>query len=250
MSPLHCYTPNAPARLRLVCFPHAGGTADFYRDWAAALPPQIELVAAQYPGRRERIAEPPIDEMDRLAAELATALTATTARPYAFFGHSMGAAVAYETLLRLRRAGLPGPTRLFVSGREAPRHAHGGDVHRRDDAGLLAELARLGGTAPEVLTVPELQALVLPPVRADYRLIETYRPGPAEPLDVPVTAFVGDADPDVPADQATHWAETTTAGFDLQIFPGDHFYLTPLRLAVVAEIVRRLDSVAAWTSTP
>lgn len=239
---LHRFTDRPGARVSLVCLPHAGGTADFYRDWAPRLPPHIELFAVQYPGRRERISEPPITDMGRLADAIGAVLTRLD-RPYALFGHSMGAAIAYEAVLRTPSD----PVRLFVSGREAPRRSRPGQVHRRGDEGLLAELKRLGGTPAELLDDSELRALVLPSVRADYRLIETYRPTVAEPLSCPVTAFVGESDPDAPIAEVAEWAETTDAGFELRLFLGDHFYLKAPGTDVVAEVVRRLGF---WPSTP
>ncbi|WFE20527.1 thioesterase domain-containing protein [Solwaraspora sp. WMMD937] len=132
---------------------------------------------------------------------------------------------------------------------------HDGEVHRRDDDGLCAELNRLGGTHDEVLADPELRRAVLGYVRNDYRLIETYRPAPAAPLDCPVMVLRGDADPELDDGQAYSWGQLTSGRFDVRTFPGDHFYLVPQRRAVISAILSKLDPVltrtpVAWPSMP
>ncbi|MEU6701246.1 alpha/beta fold hydrolase [Pseudonocardia sp. NPDC046786] len=222
------FTEQPGATCRIVCLAHAGGGANAFRRWPRMFGPQVDVVALQYPGRENRMADPLIDSMPALVEHLSEALVPLTDLPWVLFGHSMGAAVAYELALDLRRRGAPGPHRLVVSAREAPSRARGGDVHLRSDDGIVADLTRLGGTAAEVLAHRELREIVLPVVRNDYRLIETYRPGPAEPLSVPVTALRGDADPDVDAADADAWREITTGAFDAVVLPGGHFYLTEI----------------------
>jgi pyochelin biosynthetic protein PchC len=138
-----------------------------------------------------------------------------------------------------------------VSGREAPQDERGGTVHLRDEAGLLEEVSRLGGTASEVLADPALRTMILRCVREDYRLIETYRPREASPLDCPVSVFLGDADPDLTAVQAARWRRVTSGRTRLRVFPGDHFYLVPQRRAVLAALrealARPQDRRQAWT---
>jgi pyochelin biosynthetic protein PchC len=216
------FTSRPDAALRLICFSHAGGSASAYRDWATDLPDRIEVVAVEYPGRGSRIAEPACTAMANLAEAAAEALSPLTERPYALFGHSMGAAAAYETALRLREQGKPDPVRLLVSGREPPQHSHGGTVH-------------LGG--PEALLDAEIRALILDRMAADSRLIETYRPaGTAEPLRCPVSAVVGNQDPDVTVAEMAEWAVVTSGSFDLTVFPGDHFYLQTQRRPLLAHL--------------
>jgi len=123
------FTSRPEAALRLICFSHAGGSASAYRDWATDLPDRIEVVAVEYPGRGSQIAEPACTAMADLAEAATEALSPLTERPYALFGHSMGAAAAYETALRLREQEKPEPVRLVVSGREPPQHSHGCTVH-------------------------------------------------------------------------------------------------------------------------
>ncbi|WP_346012144.1 alpha/beta fold hydrolase [Streptomyces sp. SID3343] len=252
---LRCWTPRPAARLRLVCLPHAGGGAGGYRSWDAIMPRAVELVAVQYPGREDRFTDPLVDTMDDLVRHIADAVTALSERPYALFGHSMGSAVAWELAHELRRRGLGEPLRLCVSGREAPVRARTGTVHLRDDAGMCAELERLGGTHRDVLADPDLRRAVLSYVRNDYRLVETYRPRPRAALSCPIEVFTGDADPEFAPEQARPWAALTTADTRVHVFPGGHFYLTPRRHDVVTTLVGRLDpSLTAvnspWPSTP
>jgi pyochelin biosynthetic protein PchC len=242
---LRRFAPRPDAKLQLVCFPHAGGSAAAYREWAAALPDQIEAVAVQYPGRSDRYAERPYTTMAGLADAAADALAGLARHPYAVFGHSMGAAVAYETILRLRSTGHAEPARLVVSGREAPQHSHHGTVHLHGVPALLAELARLGGTPVELLRNPEMRDLMLSTMAADCQLVETYRPTPAEqPLRCPITAMVGDRDPVVTTSEAADWTTITSGTFDLTVFPGEHFYLVPQRRQVLQHLAELLRSPA------
>jgi surfactin synthase thioesterase subunit len=233
---LRRFVPRPDAALRLFCFPHGGGGASAYADWAAALPPTIEPVAMQYPGREDRMGEPVPADMDELADGLAAAIAPLTGGAYALFGHSMGATVAYEVAQRLRAGGARPPAHLVASAREAPHDEQGGDVHRGDDEDLYAELLRLGATPPEVLRDPELRKMIFSYVRADYRIIETYRARRLAPLDCPVTVFLGDRDPDLTAAEAMGWRRATRARTELRLFSGDHFYLVPRRAAVLAAL--------------
>ncbi|MEU0480271.1 alpha/beta fold hydrolase [Streptosporangium sp. NPDC006013] len=256
---IRCWSPQPTARLRLICLPHAGGGASFYRPWATLLPPEIELWGIQYPGREDRFEDPPVDRMDELVTAVTDALVPLLDRPYALFGHSMGSAVAWEVAHDLRRREALGPRRLFVSGREAPGTATVGEVHRQSDDLLCRELQRLGGTSDDVLADPDLRPVVLGCVRNDYRLIETYRPIPRPPLRCPIEVFTGEADPELTPqsgrDRAGGWADLTTARTEIHTFPGDHFYLGPRRQEVVTAVLRRLDPSLAmgahrWPSTP
>ncbi len=227
---LRCFVPRPRARLRLVCLPHGGGGTSAYAGWDD-LAPDVEVLAVCYPGREDRLGDPFPPDLHALVVELAEALKPLADRPYALFGHSMGATVAYE----LAHA-LPRPEHLVVSGREAPQDERGGTVHLRDEAGLMQEMARLGGTSAEVLADPALRAMILRCVREDYRLIETYRRREEPPLDCPVSVFLGDADPDLTAARAAKWRRITSERTRLRVFPGDHFYLVPQRRAVLAAL--------------
>jgi pyochelin biosynthetic protein PchC len=219
------FTDAPRSTVRLVCFPHAGGSAGYFRPLAQALAPRVETLAVQYPGRQDRRRERLIDSVPELTDAAFAALRRELDAPFAFFGHSLGAVVAFEVARRFEQLTPAGPLRLFASARRAPSLVRHDTVHLRDDDGLVAEMNRLGGTEQAVLDDPELRQLVLPVVRADYRAIETYTAAPGARLTCPVTVFVGDSDAVTPVADAAAWDRHTTKGADTQVFDGGHFYL-------------------------
>lgn len=215
----------ASARVRLFCFPHAGAGVAAYRAWRPLLPPDVELALVHLPGREARLAEPPATSMDALLDDLAPALAPHAARPYALFGHSMGALLAHETARRLLAAGHAPPARLFVSGHRAPHLPDPrGALHERPDRELLPELERLGGTPRELLDHPEMMALVLPVFRADLALCASRPRAPAPPLPCAITAFAGADDPVAPPASVGAW-DSYGSGFRLHVLPGGHFFV-------------------------
>ncbi|MFI8288669.1 thioesterase [Streptomyces sp. ms191] len=246
------------ARAGLICFPHAGGAAGAYRAWALESPWDVEVSAVQYPGRGDRFGEPVAADMAGLVDDVVAGLlrehTADTLATTVLFGHSMGAAVAYETARRLAVTGRP-PAGLVVSGQPAPRRTRGGTLHLADDAGLLADLRRLGGTGQDVLDDGPLLAALLPAVRGDYRLIETYRPLPGCRLTLPVTVLYAGDDPEVTAEEALAWSEVTDGACEVAAFSGGHFYLETRREEVLARVLKAVRAalpvtVSAWPATP
>ncbi|MFI0416668.1 thioesterase II family protein [Spongiactinospora sp. 9N601] len=236
---VHTRRPGATARL--ICLPHAGGAASFFRGWGQAAPPWLEVWAVQYPGREDRLAEDLIADIGPLADGVAGALAATAGDlPIALFGHSMGAAVAYETARRLLADPATAPTALYVSACPAPGPVTGKTRHLLGDDALAADLLAQGATSPAVLGDPELREIVLAIVRNDYRLIETYRRGPAAPLPVPITAFSAEDDDTVEAGRVAAWEADTSADFTLHRVPGDHFHLVPGREALIKVLAEDL----------
>ncbi|MEU1182266.1 alpha/beta fold hydrolase [Streptomyces sp. NPDC005820] len=238
---LRSFHAAAPGAVRLFVFPHAGGNAAFFHPFSARLAPRAEVLVVQYPGRQERFHEPCVEDLHELADTVAAELAEWAEEPYALFGHSMGATLAFEVGSRLRAAGAR-PRALFVSGRRAPSVPTPGSAHRASDEELIADMRRLGGTDPRMLDSPELLAVILPAVRSDYRATETYRYRGAPPLDCPVTAFIGDEDPRVDAPMARAWATHTTDAFALHTFAGGHFFLVPHIEAVVRNIADGISS--------
>ncbi|MFJ2833700.1 thioesterase II family protein [Streptomyces sp. NPDC087263] len=214
---------------RLVCFPHAGGSATAYTHLARALPADFDVMSVQYPGRQDRYREAPFTALaplvEAVAEELAHELAADPGRPYALFGHSMGALVAYETARLLAQGELPGPQRLFLSGRGAPGPLTSARYTLYDDADVLADVRRLGGTDQAMLDNPDVLEMVLPALRADYRALGTYSWREGEPLATAMTALIGDSDPMVTVQEAQTWREHTSGDFALKVFSGGHFYL-------------------------
>ncbi|MET7703686.1 MULTISPECIES: thioesterase II family protein [unclassified Streptomyces] len=226
------FHPAAHAAHRLVCFPHAGGAASFYFPVSRTLAPDVDVLAIQYPGRQDRRHEPCIDSIPALADAVAEQIEPWCQGPVTFFGHSMGASLAFEVARRLEERGtvLHG---LFASGRRAPSAVRDERVHLLDDDGLITDISRLSGTDTQVLGDPEILRMILPAVRADYRAAETYRYTPGPPLTCPLFALTGDDDPQVTLEEARAWGEHTTGPFTLQVFAGGHFYLNAQAPAVI-----------------
>ncbi|MFD4264065.1 thioesterase II family protein [Streptomyces sp. NPDC058534] len=224
----------------VVCFPHAGGSASAFVALDGELAPHCDVLAVQYPGRHERYREQSALTIEELADPIAQALNEELhgrERPYALFGHSMGAVVAFEVARRLERGG-HGPAHLLVSGRAAPSDPRTGRLHRQPDDALLAELDRLGGTPEGLLQDADVRALLLPPLRADYRAVETYVYAPGPALACPVTVLVGDRDPMVSVSEAARWQRHTASACAVRVFHGGHFYLWDH----VAEVARTVTA--------
>lgn len=222
--------PNPQARLRLYCFHFAGGSASAYRTWPALfapIHPEIEVSAVQLPGRENRLKEQPFMQVAPLVDTLVSVLRPELDRPFAFFGHSMGAIVAYELAQALTGMGAP-PSHLFVSGRRAPimpeRYL---SLHQAvtDDALLRAVQQRYGNLPELLFQDAELKAIFAPLLRADFTLVETYSPSTLKPLPCPITALGGVADPIATRPELEAWQALTQGRFALHMLPGNHFYL-------------------------
>ncbi|MFI6004916.1 thioesterase II family protein [Streptomyces sp. NPDC051366] len=230
----------------LVCFPHAGGSAATYFRLSAELSHVAEVLAVQYPGRQDRMDEAAIDDVRELADRVFEALMPWQEKPLALFGHSMGSVVAFETGLRLQRgSGGTEPIGLIASGRAAPSVRRDRGVHRRDDAGIIAEMAELSGTDLALLEDADMLAAVIPPMRSDLRAVETYECEPGTSLRCPIIAYGGDADLHVSRDDLDRWGEHTASAFATRLFPGGHFYLQPRQSEVVAAVRQDLDGFGA-----
>jgi surfactin synthase thioesterase subunit/glycosyltransferase involved in cell wall biosynthesis len=217
---------SAGAKLRLFCFPFAGGGAGVFRGWLDHLPPGVALVPARLPGRETRLAEPPFDSMESLSEALSEAISPQLEKPFAFLGHSLGAVIAFELTRRLRTRGKSLPTALFVSGARAPqfRRDHVPPPPPSDDE-LLRELERLEGIPRDLLENQELLQLALPVLRADTALYRNYIYTEGPPLDCDIRAYGGKDDKRISRSEIESWSEQTTRSFSCEMFPGGHFFI-------------------------
>lgn len=236
---------QAPA-LRLVAFPYAGGGASSFARLARALPAGVEVLGVQLPGRENRLREKPFDDLapvvDGLLPELLAQLD--DGRPFALFGHSLGALLAFETARALRRRAARTPSALIVAGRTPPQVGAAGRVrHVLDDDALLDEIRRLDGIPAEVAEHREMLALMLPALRGDLAIDERYVHTPGPPLRCPILAMGGRDDPEVSLLDLALWRVHTSAGFALKPFPGAHFFLNTSAAAFASELSSYLLSL-------
>ncbi len=234
-------SPVQAARLRLFCLPHAGGGAREFYSWGTALPPLVDLCPVLLPGRETRFTEYRFTDIAPLTDAIVAAWTPWLDIPYAIFGHSMGALLAFECARRLRNAGHPAPQWLFLSGRRAPDgHPDPHPLHALPDTRFLEQLHRIyQGIPQELLENPEIMAVFLPTLRADISVVESFRFEEQEPLDCPITVFAGQDDASVSWQQLFAWRRQTRRAFAAHIFPGGHFYpREPLLRSISATLLK------------
>lgn len=234
------------ARLRLFCFPFGGGGASVFIPWLNRMPAGVEVCPVQPPGRENRFLEPPVTRLPQMVARLAEALAPCLDRPFALFGHSLGALTAFELARQLRRQGLPPPEWLFASGHPAPH------LPRRRPA--ISHLARPELTRalrehfdldPALLDSEDLMDLIFPALRADYEIVETYAYRDEPPFACPITVFGGASDPETTRDELLAWRRHTTGPFRTQVLEGRHMFIQTSRDALLAEVVRDLAEIPA-----
>lgn len=236
---LLCPRPLSEAPWRLFCFPHAGAGTSPYAAWSAELAPDIEVTAVCPPGRERHIGALPRHAMAPLIDALLPAIRPRLRPPYAFFGHSLGALVAFALAVALEQEGC-GPERLLVSGAVPPHlPKHEPRVCRLDDDSLIRQVASYHGFPPGLTESTELLRLVLPALRADIEIAESYSVTDGIRVRSPITAFGGLSDAGVPPDLLTRWRALTNGPFGLSLLPGGHFYLTAQRQSLLNAI--RLD---------
>jgi surfactin synthase thioesterase subunit len=231
-------------KMRLFCFPYAGGGTGVFQGWFRNLPPGIALAPARLPGRETRLDERPIDSMSLLISALVDTIAPHLDKPFALLGHSIGAAVAFELARALRQNGKPAPACLFVSAARAPQLRRGHiPPPAPSDAELLEELRRLNGVPPELLENEEWMRLALPALRADAALYRNYVYAEAPPLDCPIRAYGGLDDERISRSQMEAWAAQTIKDFSLQMFPGGHFFLKTHQTEFLAALALDLSLI-------
>ena len=237
---------NPRARLRMFCFPYAGGGASAYRGWGASLPQEIEVCPVQLPGREGRLREPPFTRSEEMITAIADALTPWLDLPFVFFGHSMGGMIGFELTRELRRRGRTLPLHLFVSGRRAPQlPARDEPIHDLPEPEFIERLRELDGTPEEVLQHAELMKLLIPLLRADFAVNETYEYAEEPPIDIGISAFGGLGDVDVSRDDVEAWSVQTRGRFRMRMMPGGHFFLHNQKDLILESVARDLAEIRA-----
>lgn len=240
--------PQFPS-LRLFCFPYAGGGAQAYCSWARVLPGYVNAWALQPPGRGSRLTEAPLRSIRDVALGALAAMRPLLDVPFALFGHSMGALVAFEVSRALRASGGPSPVHLLLSGTGAPDlPALSGPLHRLPEDTFIERLREYNGTPREVLEHRELMALLIPLLRADFEACETYECEAQPPLDTPITLFSGEDDTDTPPHYLEAWGRHTTRPLRTLRFPGDHFFWHTSSALFLSSLVGTLNGIAAGLS--
>ncbi len=229
-------SPATGANLRIVCLPFAGGGASMFHPWRSAK--NIQICAVELPGREGRVAEEPPRHLRTLAHELASALEPLFHCPYALFGHSLGGLVSFELARELRRRAKPAPIRFFASACRAPQlPSRRKPICGLNDALFLEQVTRAGGIPEEIAGNREVMTLILPALRADYEMFESYEYAPEAPFAFPVTSLGGSQDGQVISGDLVAWSSQTTGQFRLRMLPGDHFFLrsTPERVIQIVQ---------------
>lgn len=229
--------------LRLFLLPPAGGSSLLFRGWEDAMPAGVDACAIHLPGRGNRLFEPLFTQLEPLVHALGQALLPDLDRPFAFFGHSMGALVAFELSRFLRKSHGAEPEALFVSAGRAPHIPEGRRDYLLPDAEFVAELRRLDGTPAEILDNPEALQLLLPIVRADFEATQTYEYREEPPLSPRISAFGGSRDGNTPKELLLPWSRHTTGPFSLHMLPGGHFFIEESRSQLLTIIASELRGI-------
>jgi medium-chain acyl-[acyl-carrier-protein] hydrolase len=236
--------PRGRVELKLFCLPYAGGTASVYRNWANHLPATIQVIPVELPGRGGRLSEPPFVSFTPLVSAVAEAMLPLLDAPFALFGHSMGAIISFELARYLRRTYGREPHALCAAGRRAP-HVPDTDpvTYNLPHDEFIEELRRINGTPSEVLEHAELMELMIPLLRADFQLVQTYAYIEGDPLRCPIFAYGGLQDDEETRELMSRWEEQTESRFKLHMLPGDHFFLRSSQSLLLELLARDLYEI-------
>ncbi len=218
--------PNFEADLRLFCFPYAGASSLIFRTWSQHLPKSIEVFPVELPGRGTQMKLPPFHKLEPLVETIVDSIEPYLDKPFAFFGHSMGGLLSFEVTRALRRKYGISPVQLFISARRAPQIPHPyPPIHNLPDAEFIEKLRLLQGTPEAILENAELMKIILPNIRADFAVLETYIYKHEPPLNCPISVLGGLKDEEASLNEIIAWREMTNAKFSLKTFPQDHFFI-------------------------
>ena len=240
--------PNPHANMRLFCLPYAGGGTSIFRLWPKQLPSTVELAAIAFPGREARMSETPISNLSLMIEKLVEAIIPYLDKPFAIFGHSMGSIIAYELAKALEEKGHQ-PAALFVSGAAGPQVPEKiRTLHLLSDEQFIEQLSARYNAIPDVfLNDKALMALLLPILRADIKLLETYAYQDTQLLNCPLFALGSVEDPEATREQIETWRKHTRSTFESEMFPGGHFYLNSHQSLLLASLTKKL--LGTWTSS-
>ncbi|HJD81131.1 alpha/beta fold hydrolase [Kitasatospora aureofaciens] len=243
---LRCRSPHPDPALRLFCLPWAGSGSLGYASWQLPADLAAEVWTVQLPGREDRAGQPPLRRIPDMVEALRTAATPLLDRPFAFFGHSMGALLAFELARLLRRTGGPAPAQLFLSGMRSPDLAPWRPpASTLDEEALLRRLDEMAGPSVSALRDRELLLWLAPVIRADFEACEAYWYEPQPPLDVPVSLLAAVDDVEVRVDEVADWWRHSTATSPVRIFEGGHLYLLDHRDRVLEQVAAELALATA-----
>jgi medium-chain acyl-[acyl-carrier-protein] hydrolase len=240
-----CTSLNPHANLRLFCFPYAGGGSQSFQAWSSNLPLTIEICPVELPGRGALINLTPFTQLLPLVQAIAQTILPHLNKPFVFFGHSMGALISFELARLLSTKYSLYPVHLFVSGHRAPQiPVTERSIHALPEHEFIQELLQLGGTPKAVLENDELMELLLPMLRADFEVVETYTYTQGSPLNCPITAISGSYDNKINYSDLEAWQAQTNASFSRKIFPGDHFFLNSSQSLILEFLGKELQQIA------
>ena len=237
------YQVDDHAKLNLFCFPYAGGNAAAFKSWINYLPKMVNLFAIELPGHGTRLSETPIDSFKAIIDDITKAALPLLSLPYVVFGHSMGAIFAFEFIRHLRKKDIPIPVHMFLSAQEGARFKHNNPKYLLPDHEFIEYLRKKSGTADKILASKELMDCLLPMLRLDHKFSETYHLDYQEepPLNCPITVFSG-LDDDIKEDALKTWSFETQRKFDIEYFPGGHFFIRQQEEAVITVILKKIEN--------